>query len=107
VTLNEISFEPRAEVQFSACDINLLLTWSRIHYDGVCKSAGRPGGFLFGISNMAPEYKATLTNHQVDTLAKICEVGTLVANPVAEELTFELRRVMDTLLRTNPKPVKV
>lgn len=55
--LKEISFEPMAEVEFSACDVNLLMEWSRKHYDSVCQDASKHGHFLYGLSNSAPDYR--------------------------------------------------
>ncbi len=69
--LESISYTPKANVKFTQEEANLLVALSQVHYDGVCRDAGLPGGFLFGVGNYP---QASLTFRQVDTIAKILEV---------------------------------
>lgn len=102
MNLKEISFEPKAEVEFSASDVNLLMEWSKAHYDGVCKEAGQWKGFLYGINNMGPEYRVSLANRQIQTLIKICEVGTMMQNPLAITMSIQLRGILTKMSDNSP-----
>ena len=102
MNLKEISFEPKAEVEFSASDVNLLMEWSKAHYDGVCRQAGKQGNFLYGLSNSAPDYRHTLTWRQLDTLLKICELGTMAQNPLSITMSMELLKIMKQMNDSSP-----
>jgi hypothetical protein len=102
MNLKEISFEPKAEVEFSASDVNLLMEWSKAHYDGVCRQAGKQGNFLYGLSNSAPDYRIRLTFREADTLRKICEVGTMAQNPLSITMSMELLKIMKQMNDSSP-----
>lgn len=105
MNLKEISFEPRAEVEFSACDVNLLMEWSRAHYDGVCKDVGKRGGFLYGLTFAGPDYRIRLKFREIDTLRKICEVGTIAGNPLSISMSHELLQIMKKMNDSSPDVV--
>ena len=67
--LTAIQFEPSARVKFTKREISVLMQLSAMHYDHVCKAAGKCGGFLWGIRNGNDK----LTWHDLDILGKICE----------------------------------
>ena len=102
MNLKEISFEPAALVEFSASDVNILMELSKAHYDGVCKAAGQWNGFLYGLSNSAPDYRSRLNNSQIQTLVKICEIGTAAGRPLAREIARELVGVLNKMESSSP-----
>lgn len=102
MNLKEISFEPKAEVEFSASDVNLLMEWSKAHYDAACKQVGQRTGWLYGLSNSAPDYKHTLTWRQLDTLRKICEMGALMQNPLAITMSLQLCGILTKMSENSP-----
>lgn len=71
-------YDVKATIKFTRADLDTLLRESNSHYDGVCKAAGKPGGFLFGFDNTPPGEDGTInvlaTTHQLDTLCKILEM---------------------------------
>lgn len=111
--LELVRFTPRARVVFTEEEIKTLLRCSESHYDGVCKAAGREGGFLYGMMNRfalreaakrdsanADQSEAThdLEWREIDTLLKILEVPPPgVARGIAARLTMELGRLNPTL----------
>lgn len=73
-------YDVRTVIAFSRQELNCLLACSERHYDGVCKAAGRHGGFLYGYQNAvemsletAKGYPYMFTMRQVDTMVKIME----------------------------------
>lgn len=72
----------RLELDESAIDS--LIQLSESHYDGVCKSAGRVGGFLYGWRNRITfavddgvDVEFFATNRELQTLCKITELAHL------------------------------
>lgn len=81
---------PHFHVGVDQATVKLLLDCSAAHYDGDCKAAGVPGGFLFGWNNLlvwadadaaanpgpgADRCRPTGTFRQIDLTLKICEVA--------------------------------
>lgn len=73
-------YEVKVELLLTVVEVAILMVLSERHYDGHCKSVGKSGGFLYGLSNMVEWAKeedrdipSLLTWHQVDTLCKILE----------------------------------
>lgn len=77
--------------------IDMLTKLSTTHYDGVCKDAAAPGGFIYGWNNRMSFIESDgerltffvepLTNRQLQTCLKICENSL----PLSQESTI-LRR---------------
>ena len=75
---------PRYHVSITSDDLLPLMTLSEHHYDGACKAASRPGGFLHRW-NAILEHRAEgddpdsellllpADRRELDTLLKICE----------------------------------
>ena len=109
--LAEISFKPIAHVTFTSAEIRLMCECSRCHYDGVCKDASKVGGFLYGMSNAeenAPGHSHSLTWRQLDTLAKILELGSMLELEKAKTafgLNLEIRRTFHTLSESTPETI--
>ncbi len=64
--------------------VDNLMQLSQMHYDGICRSASKIGGFLYGWNNMVTfresqpikerePVTASCNFRTLDTLAKICE----------------------------------
>lgn len=49
--LEGVLYQPKLIIQLTVADVGLLITCSELHYDGTCKAAGIPGGFLRGWKN--------------------------------------------------------
>ena len=68
-----------AMVTFTVDEMAVLMERSRDHYDGLCCSVGKIGGFLYGLSHAVlfvdghHEHAHPLTWQQVDMLCKILE----------------------------------
>lgn len=90
----EISSRPVFSLPLPLKTVELLMTMSRHHYDGRCKSASAVGGFIYGWSNsvtFAPEGPVDATWDQLDTLLKICEnVAVLHEDPGARSVVWKL-----------------
>lgn len=64
-------------------DVEPLVLLAQHHYDGVCKAAARPGGFLYGwLNTVSARVPVDFGDHplcgadrrQLDTALKICEM---------------------------------
>lgn len=81
MNLSLIRFIPVCEVGFTKVEVEWLMKLSAWHYDGVCRNAGRLGGFLYGINNhfvLDEEHSlqasdVQLTFGEIDILCKILE----------------------------------
>jgi hypothetical protein len=94
---NGFEYEVKANVIFTGEELKKLLEFSARHYDGVCKNAGKAGGFLYGFMNRfllntdqfeqfgeprasgvdySREVEIACTFRELDTLAKIAEQET-------------------------------
>jgi len=112
--LSSIAFKPKGYIQFSPEEIALLLECSEKHYDSVCKEAGRVGGFLYGLKNWMENVKEStahdLTFREIDTLAKISEIGHYFQDPAKKELAYKLNagfsRILRQLNQATPAPVE-
>lgn len=118
-----ITQTPRARVQFTLGEAELLLKCSKHHYDGVCKMAssngsepgrnGKPGlvqGIVNAIKNVGEECEHDLSFHDLDTMAKILEVGNYVlkdAAPKALALRYSISNVIASLNKHYIEPVPV
>lgn len=72
----EINSQPVFNLPLPIGTILLLMEMSAHHYDGVCKSAGMVGGFIYGWRNcvsFAPDLPVSATWRELDTMLKICE----------------------------------
>jgi hypothetical protein len=109
--LTEISFRPRANVEFSPEEVSVLMKCSHHHYDGRCQDASLHGGFLYGISNSlnAGKADAVLDWDEIDTLAKIVEVGQYLKDAEEQKLAFflnlQLRKTLHALNDSSPPVV--
>lgn len=92
----EIVSQPLFNLYLPAETIELLLTMSRHHYDGVCKDASAPGGFIYGWKNSVafmPEEPVSANWRQLDTMLKICEnTEVLHDQPGARDIVRKLYR---------------
>jgi hypothetical protein len=128
VKFNRVTFKPFAEIEFSDEDLAVLMTCSKAHYDGYCKSISSPGkdSFLYGWVNgleMArlgeaedgqPRSRAErVDTHQLDTLMKVLEIGGFVLPPAQKkhsmELYWEIRKIFQRLLQSlnNEEPCQL
>lgn len=127
--LQFLHFVPKADVCFTEDEYDLMLACSEGHYDGVCRDAGcesvlyengRPG-FLRSASwasHSTGGAPVAFTFRQLDTLAKILEVGRyLDLTPIpplgivkpftsraemATSLGFAIRQTLKTLNECTP-----
>lgn len=74
------AYEVFAEVLLTVAEVTILMELSATHYDGVCKGAGKCGGFLYGVSNniawseeCGEQIPSKLSWRNVDTMCKILE----------------------------------
>jgi hypothetical protein len=74
------AYKVHVEVVLTTKETSHLMELSERHYDGVCRCAGRQGGFLFGLNNRATfneqdgtDFSYCLEIREVDTLCKILE----------------------------------
>lgn len=79
----------QVDVQFNQDELNLLHDCTRKHYDASCFTAGRCGGFVYGLRNSGG--RGALNTREVDKLCKILEVG-------EGEACFTLRQSLSRLL---------
>ncbi len=109
--LGSISFKPIAHVSFDLLEIEFLMKCSEIHYDSVCIHAGKNGGFLYGIKNMhCFSIKNSLTFREIDTLAKISEVGFNLHGrdgALAMDINSSLLKILRTLNQEIPDEKKM
>lgn len=115
--LVQIHFKPIANVTFSREELELLLDLSTNHYDGVCREfsnersiGGRPG-LIRGMMNCErhdPHYLHQLTFRQLDTLAKILEMGIYLPDKkrAAQSITLgcAIRQTLISLNESVPTP---
>lgn len=111
--LKRISFKPHASLELSEAEVTLLAKCAAVHYDGVCKDTIQPGGIIFGIQNWSktcPGRPHDLKWREIDTLAKVLEVGTYAFGADAHEgreamaLNVALRQVLHQLNDETPEP---
>jgi hypothetical protein len=104
--LKRIAFKPTASLEFSSEEIDLLVRCAAVHYDGVCKDTVKPGGIISGIRNWnetCPGRPHDLKWREIDTLAKVLEVGSYInEGPTAFHLSMALRKVMTQLNDETP-----
>ena len=110
---NGFEYEVKANVVFTGEELDKLSQMSARHYDGRCKVAGQPGGFLYGFWNqflvltgqfdtegvdMAKECEIACTFQQLDILAKIAEQENgyiMMGNiPIRGDLGFQLSGIL-------------
>jgi len=101
--LHAIQIRPLAEVSFTAEEADVMVQCSGAHYDALCREASEPGHYLCYIK-LSPDRCHTLTCDQIDTLAKICEVGhylspekAVTARNLNHKLCFLLRSFNDQI----------
>lgn len=99
-------------------DLEPLFILSQYHYDGVCKSAGMQGGFLYGWRNLVSAHIPVEADpplcqgsrRDLDTLLKICEGLRMAAacnliTPQQAERTNQLCALVWTALAEGSKAV--
>lgn len=96
MTLDAIRYEPRAEITFLPEEAALVLSMTQAHYDGECRKAASPGGFLYRLRTVP---QASLTFRQVDTLAKILEMPPPESGPIWH-LRATTRRILNEMNRS-------
>ena len=98
----EIHHRPEFYLSMNAETARLMQRLSAMHYDGRCKAAGQPGGFVFGWVNWTmgpePETPVHATTHEMDTAMKILEMPPpLTAEE--RELLIDLRNTINKAMR--------
>ena len=101
------AYEISTYVELTGDEIKRLCELSASHYDGLCRSASKVGGFLYGITNQykwAQDEEPTgtvevrLTWDQLDTLAKIAEGENRYAlvggTPIFGDLGRQIHEIM-------------
>jgi hypothetical protein len=81
------------EVVLTRREIAVLMSRSANHYDGVCRAAGKLGGFLYGINNRLLDVdvvEVEVTADELNLLMKICERGPIL-------LYRDLREAFDSI----------
>ena len=79
--LDSYAYTVRAIVTFSKVEVDALLRVSSRHYDGVCRSIGRPGkgSFLWGmrmsLRKQDKQITIALPFRELDLLAKLVEMS--------------------------------
>ena len=90
-------YRPEARVRLTKADLKLLMKLSDRHYDSRCQSAGREGGFLYGMWNWCTFSKKpveqSLTFDKIDTLCKVCEPVVMVTKDQSK-LFYALRALL-------------
>lgn len=92
---------PKFAITFTKAELDVLTMCSKLHYDGVCRSAGNVGGFLFGWNNCLtspdekypndPQTAAVSTTHrELDTCLKILEMPASQYAKDASTLSLQL-----------------
>lgn len=88
--------------------LEVLLALSRLHYDSVCQSAAKVGGFLYGWKNGMDFYLANTSDepfvaradsHQLQTIMKICEMGCHLPEKEDRRRIVELAHVCRLVFR--------
>jgi len=109
--LSVITFTPKAIITISSEEIELLIECSRLHYDAVCRSASNDQNFLRSLQNAeenAHGHGHTLTFRELDTLAKISEIGNYLGGEKGQKcfgIQLQLHRVMNEMRAATPSPV--
>lgn len=93
----------RFNIGLPLAEIEMLCALSAIHYDGRCKAASAPGGFLYGWRNYAafcaekygPEtaHAVTASFSELDSCLKIMEMPTKEHAERAHALTRKFSRL--------------
>lgn len=81
----EVEVQPVFWLTLTREDVEPLILLSQHHYDGACKAASRPGGFLYGWLNITSAGvptgheppKCSADRRQLDTVLKCCEMARL------------------------------
>lgn len=112
--LTAIEFEPHGRFTFALEDVKLAMECSAKHYDSFCRQAGEKGGFIYGMNNRAvfdASDEHTLAVHQIDTLAKVMEVGQFLPDSAkgqaAYEMSLFLRRSIHEMAQRRPKAINL
>lgn len=86
-------------VTFTPDEVKAMTRLSQEHYDGLCRSTSKPGGFLYGLMNHVVWCDAStaitaypLSWRQVDTLTKILESA---KTPLEVELYHQMAKTLD------------
>jgi hypothetical protein len=85
-------------IHFNGRELDALMEASAKHYDGVCKAAGKVGGFLYGMVQrfggtepVTAATMATLSRSECDILCKICECEELYGTETVVSLKRAVR----------------
>lgn len=92
---------PQFQITFTKSEIDTLMRCGRIHYDGVCQSFTRQGGFLYGWNNCltSPDEKfpddeqtvaISCTSRELNTCIKILEMPPSDVAPLGRALSSQL-----------------
>jgi hypothetical protein len=104
--------KPTFRIAFNRTLVDALKIVAEHHYDGVCKSIGRQGGWLYGVDNSlaftgAAEQTTALSWREADTALKVMEMRRYHTNLSApavlalEGFDRSLRKAMDTAQQVN------
>lgn len=81
----DVAANPEFILHMDSQTLRELSELAKGHYDGVCKSAAHPGGFIYGWMNQL-EYSQGEVNgyrcsyYDMNTVAKICEMAGYARN---------------------------
>ena len=98
--------KPHFEVEVTQGMVEGLLELSQAHYDGTCKTAGRPGGLLWGWKNQAAWSResgdplvVSGSFRELDLTLKICECLTVIGGRLYYKEIQQYRSFVASLLR--------
>jgi hypothetical protein len=117
--LDSIFFTPKAEVSFTSAEYELMLECSAVHYDGVCKDVGKEklfngeAGMLWRAHRIhinTGHQSVTFTFRELDTLAKILEMGHCLPDYMSRSLLIgqlqaTLSKTLQALNESTPKSI--
>jgi len=110
--LRQIVFTASSEIVFTKEEIDLCIDCAIHHYDGVCKAAAKPEtGMLQRMRRFqenAPDLEQRLSWRELDTIAKILEVGHYLGieqGQAAFGLTLAIRKTLNDMADLLPTPV--
>ncbi len=91
MNFQRFEFDVKVVVKLTPEEVDFFHKASQLHYDGKCKAAGRPGGFIFGWCNMLrfeeetpEEIEVTIDGYALGVMSKIIEISDHVGNNGAE-----------------------
>ena len=102
----EFEYKVRVRITLTKEEIDTLLESSAVHYDSICQSAGKQGGFIYGWNNLrtfskdTSQVEITAEFRQLDLCCKILEVSverTTGMPTKGPELYWELNKLLKNI----------